>query len=141
MGAEIAAMHRRHCPLEPRTNLFEPHATPPNVQRVGLAKKGSYRISTVARLESFASQTRVLESNVASYAIGRKGHFAPPGYWEPLPHPRMQCSSRSHPAQIFALIFWTLCSPVALFSQSTSGRPTTPSMILPGPESPFLGSE
>lgn len=27
--------------------------------------------------ESFASQTRVRESNDASYAIGRKGHFAP----------------------------------------------------------------
>jgi len=54
----------------------------------------------------------------------------------------MQCLSKSHPAQIFGLVFLILSSPATLFSQSTSGSPTTtPSVSLPGPENPFQGSE
>jgi outer membrane protein TolC len=53
----------------------------------------------------------------------------------------MQCLSKSHPAPIFGLVFLILCSPVALFSQSTGSSPTTPNVSLPGPENPFQGSE
>ena len=52
----------------------------------------------------------------------------------------MQCSSKSHPVKIFGLVFLILCSPIALFSQSTSGSPS-PGITLPGQENPFLGSE
>ncbi len=53
----------------------------------------------------------------------------------------MQCLSKSHPAQIFGLVFLLLCAPSGLLSQSSGGSPTTPSISLPGPENPFQGSE
>lgn len=43
---------------------------------------------------------------------------------------------------MFGLILLMLCSPAALFSQSSGGSsPTSPSITLPGQENPFLGSE
>lgn len=53
----------------------------------------------------------------------------------------MQCLSKSHPVQIVCLVALILGSSVALLSQSTGGGTTSPSVSLPGQESPFLGSE
>jgi len=55
--------------------------------------------------------------------------------------PRMQCLSKSHPAQFVGLALLILCSAIPLFSQSTASGTTSPNVSLPGQENPFLGSE
>lgn len=52
----------------------------------------------------------------------------------------MHCSLKVLPAVTSALIFLTLIHPSNLFSQTTGASSATPTVSLPGPQNPFLGS-
>lgn len=82
--------------------------------------------------KSFASLTLFEESNVASYAIERKGHGSPPAS-----RSRMQCLSKVSATVVFVLLV-VVFIPSNLFSQSTGSASPTPS--IPASQNPYLGS-